>query len=113
MQQQMTISEKAAAANLANQAWTEYRRHVEAGNIVGSVTVTALREGRYAEALTWLTEARDSDWLTRPVRVPAHPNRHRLAARAKDRVHARRQTRRADKRAWRTEWDFALRAVAA
>lgn len=110
--QQMTISERAAAANLGNQAWTEYHRHIQAGGIVGSQTVAALCEGRFADALAWLIEARQSDFLSRPVRTPASPNRHRVAARTKDRRFARRHDRRAGNRAWREEWKFVLCAVA-
>jgi hypothetical protein len=39
--------------------------------------------------------------------------RHQIAAAAADRRHTRRRDRRAGERTWRTEWDFALRPIAA
>lgn len=107
---QTTISERAAAADLAERAWTEYHRHIEAGGIVGSLTREALREGRFADALAWLIEARGSDFLSRPVYVTDRPNRHRDRAASRDRRFARRLDRRRGERQWRTEWAFALAA---
>jgi len=41
----------------------------------------------------------------------AGANRHRVAAAANDRRHARRRDRRAGERQWKTEWSFALRVA--
>lgn len=109
---EQTISQRATEANLPERTWTEYRRHIEAGGIVGELTRTAMREGRYADALAWLIEARNSDFLSRPVVVTdGQPNRHRIRAASRDRQFARRAGRRRGERTWRREWDFALRAA--